>query len=191
MRLRYMSVANGMAFLTLFGLAWLLIPFTDNNLNGMPLLILAAFLFSLVLACINLIRAAASAPKEVEENKLSNQSLRRRTGKMFGIVFSVQFALIGLAAIIVFPMGLNDLFAPLVAMIVGLHFLPLARLFKIRIYYITAAMAIMAGITSFLIHTEPNRQDFVGSAMGIVLWLTAAYIFLKMKREMAIVKMGN
>jgi len=73
---------------------------------------------------------------------------------------------------------------PIIAIIVGVHFFPLARLFKTRIYNITGTVAVIAGLASFLMNTEPVRQDFVGFSMCIILWLTAAYNFIHVRREM-------
>ncbi len=191
MRWKYGRIARGMTFGTLFGLLWLLIPFQDNNLNGTPLSLSVVFMILLIIGCIYLFHIAASAPKESEENMILYKSERSRTGKMFGVVFSAEFVLIGLVASILIPKGLYDLFVPIIAIIVGVHFFPLAKLFKAYIYNITGAVAVIAGLASFLVRTEPARQDFVGFSMGIILWLTAAYSFIHVRKEMTNVKLNN
>jgi hypothetical protein len=188
MRWKYLGVVRGMIFLALFGLFWLLIPFQDNNISSTLLILLIIILILLILSCINVFNFATNIPKESEENTAIYKSVRKRTGKVFGIVFSIEFMLIGLAAGILFSNGLNDLFASVVAIIVGVHFFPLARLFKAGIYNITGAACILVGIVSFLSKTEPARQDFIGFSMGIIPWFTVAYIFIIVKREMANVK---
>lgn len=191
MRWKYKRIARGMTFGTLFGLLWLCIPFHDNNLNGIPLILSVIFVVLLIMGCIGLFHIAASTPKESEESMILHKSERSRTGKIFGVVFSAEFVLIGLAASILNSEGLYDLIATVIAIIVGVHFFPLAGLFKARIYNITGTVAVIAGLASLLVKTEPARQDFVGFSMGIILWLTAAYTFIHLRREMTNVKSNN
>jgi archaellum biogenesis protein FlaJ (TadC family) len=188
MRWKYRRIARGMTFGTLFGMLWLLIPFQDNNLNGTPLILSVIFLVLLIMGCIGLFHIAASMPKESKESAILDKTERSRTRKMFGLVFSAEFVLIGLGASILISKGLNDLVVPIIAIIVGVHFFPLARLFKAHVYNITGAAAVFAGLASFPVNTEPARQNFVGFSMGIILWLTAAYTFIHVRREMTDVK---
>jgi hypothetical protein len=176
---------------TLFGLLWLLIPFQDNNLNGILLIFSMVIMVLLIIGCIDLFHIAVSTPKESDENKTLYKSERNSTGKMFGVVFSTEFILIGLAASILIPKGLYNLLVPIISIIVGVHFFPLAGLFKARIYNITGAAAVIVGLASFLVHTEPARQDFVGFSMGLILWLTATYSFIHARREIPNVKLNN
>lgn len=181
----------GMTFGTIFGLLWLSVPFQDNNLNGIPLILSVIFVVLLIIGCISLFRIAASTPKESEESTILYKSQWNRTRKMFRVVFSAEFVLIGLAAGILISKGLYDLVVPIIAIIVGVHFFPLAGLFEARIYNITGTVAVIAGLASLLVKTEPARQDFVGFSMGIILWLTAAYTFIHLRREMMNVKSNN
>jgi hypothetical protein len=63
---------------------------------------------------------------------------------------------------------------PIVAAIVGLHFLPLARSIPVRLYYITAAGLVLTGAAGMLASVD-ERPLFVGLGAAAVLWATAVY----------------
>jgi hypothetical protein len=73
----------------------------------------------------------------------------------------------------------------LIALIVGLHFLPLAGLFSARAYYFTGALlsllaliaivALLLGVQ--LVGPSPNNWSlFVNMGAALVLWLTLLYV---------------
>ncbi|MGH9557617.1 MAG: hypothetical protein ACRD30_00145 [Bryobacteraceae bacterium] len=72
--------------------------------------------------------------------------------------------------------GRSDLRLQFIGVVVGLHFLPLARLFRARIYYWTGA-AMILGVTAALGIPAGSVRNLVACGSGAVsLWLTAAII---------------
>jgi hypothetical protein len=70
--------------------------------------------------------------------------------------------------------GLIAFIVPAVAIIVGLHFLPLAVLLKVRIYYATALLITLAGLAGLLI--DPSHRGLMtGLPVAGLLWLTCVY----------------
>ena len=59
---------------------------------------------------------------------------RRRRGRIVGIASALEGVAIFAAASVLVNLGRRDLIAPAVAIIVGVHFLPLARWFPAPIY---------------------------------------------------------
>lgn len=97
----------------------------------------------------------------------------RFNGRLYGIVNAVQWTLIVGAAAILPAFGNRDWIDPVSILIVGLHFLPLARGFGERLYYFTgAAMVLLAGIFPFVAESGPSSPvGLFGS--GVILWLSA------------------
>lgn len=70
--------------------------------------------------------------------------------------------------------GLIAFIVPAVAIIVGLHFLPLAKLFKVKIYYVAGVLITLAGIAGLAVDA-PHRALVTGLSAAALLWLTCAY----------------
>ena len=60
--------------------------------------------------------------------------------------------------------------------IVGLHFLPLGKIFKSPIYYATGAAMVLGSLASLAVHSGPLRNIAAFGVNGLSLWGTAAVI---------------
>src|SRR5699024_847532 len=96
----------------------------------LAILIGAALFFSGIM----MIRQSRHLPNT---NKFRNA---KNVKKWFNIVFEVEFVLIGIAAIVTNVIGHFDWFFPIMAIIVGVHFFPLAHLFQVSAYYVTGML---------------------------------------------------
>jgi hypothetical protein len=76
------------------------------------------------------------------------------------------------------------LLLPGLAIIVGLHFFPMARAVGISAYNVTASAMTVAGIGSLAV-TEPSRTALLGLGCAIILWLTIAQPFWAGRRRRA------
>jgi hypothetical protein len=118
----------------------------------------------------------ASPPSEVE-NAWGRQ-IRRRFGWISGLE--------GLAIFVV-VLSLNlahrpKAISPAIAIIVGLHFIPLAGLFGAPLYYVTGTLGCVIGVIGLLISQPSLRNTFVGIAFGLLLWLTTAMVLMQVSR---------
>ena len=77
--------------------------------------------------------------------------------------------------------GLSNLVAPAAAIIVGLHFLPLARWLPAPIYYGTGMLLVVLGIVGCAIRGAGPRALFVCLGSACVLWLTSAAVLRKLR----------
>ena len=92
----------------------------------------------------------------------------KRIGLRFGIIFGIEGALIGATSGILFATGLDDYLAPAIALIVGVHFIPLARVFERTIDYWVAGWVILVAITGILlIAFSPLEPALVSALVGI------------------------
>ncbi len=96
---------------------------------------------------------------------------RKRRGRVIGWAAGLEgvaiFATIGLLN----TFGLGAYAFPAVAVIVGLHFLPLAALLPLRAYYLSALSLVSVGIIGAFVQAA-DRPFVVGTLSAIALWVT-------------------
>jgi len=102
---------------------------------------------------------------------------KKRVGKWFGIIFGAEGLAIFLAINIVNYLGHPDLTIPVIALVVGLHFYPLARIFNRKIDYYLATWSTIIAVCAILFtlyKTIPAPAILVFTGVGIAL-ATSAY----------------
>lgn len=72
-------------------------------------------------------------------------------------------------------LGRVNLIGPVFAIIVGAHFLPLARALAIKTYYLTGAAMILVGIVGLAL-PFPQQIIMVGGAAAAILWASAVHL---------------
>lgn len=108
---------------------------------------------------------------------------RKRRGRIVGIASAAEGATIFAAVTVLVKLGRRDLIAPAVAIIVGLHFLPLARWFPAPIYYLTAALLVGVGMAGAVVQDLPARILTIGIGAAAVLWLSCGVVLLRADRQ--------
>jgi hypothetical protein len=71
---------------------------------------------------------------------------------------------------------------PVIAAIVGFHFVPLARSIPVRLYYLTAAGLVLTGAAGLLVPAG-GRPLVVGWCAAGVLWATAVWRLIRARRS--------
>ena len=166
--------AIGAMFLFFFGGAWLGLWVTLRFSSLFtPLTLVAAgtlALLSLAYRKYRVYRPALSAEPTSPE--------RRRISRIFNIVNATQWILILVVGNVLANVGLSAWIIPSVMFIVGVHFIPLARVFSNWRNYVTAgAMIATSALYPFLAPGGP--QDPAGPlAAGLILWISA-YVSLR------------
>jgi hypothetical protein len=178
------GVASGIFFLTFFGGAWALwgTSFLQGALHIGVYIIIGLVTLAFFGIGVMVMRYARSLPSvEAPEDVATG----RRIGIWFGVVFGAEAVLIALASILLSRFGADRFIAPVVALIVGIHFLPLARLFNVRPYYLVGALlcllaliAIVALLLGLQIAgpSSYNWTYFVSIGTALILWLTLLYL---------------
>jgi hypothetical protein len=72
--------------------------------------------------------------------------------------------------------GRPELISQAVALIVGIHFMPLAKIFRAPIYNWTAAAMILGVVASFAVPPGDFRNIVASGVCGLALWATEAEI---------------
>lgn len=170
------GVATGLMLMMLFTIMWACIA--NAGLGGEDYhLVLAAFILlalTFVITGIRLFGKAKSFPVATSERDVAE---RKKAGKWFGIIFGAEGLGIAIAVNVVINIGHPELIIPTIALVVGLHFYPLARVFKRNIDYYLATWATLIAILGIVFSlnktlTEPGVFAFVG--IGIAM-ATACY----------------
>ena len=166
--------ATGALFFSVFGGAWLVLWLAATQrattANGLPIgftLLALVFTGSWVLRRTK--HVLAQTPGTVAA------APARREGRLFGIVNAVQWGAVFLAGWLLPRLGLSLYFTPVVALIVGLHFFPLARLFRYRGHYLTGGALLLWALGCLLVVPPPEWQGRVALGTGVILWLSAGY----------------
>ena len=101
-----------------------------------------------------------------------------RVGRLIGIWSAVEGVAMFAAANVLINLGMSDAVGPALAIIVGLHFLPLARGIPVPLYYATGGALVAAGAAALLL-PGPHRLPATGAAAALILWISAAAIILR------------
>lgn len=160
---------SGIGFFALFGLGWWLLGV--GGLDG-PVRVAAIVAGCLVTAGV--LFAAARVLPTVAVAPISAD--RRRS---FNRVNGVQWLLIAVIAVTCGRAGQPVLIAPLIAIVVGLHFFPLAAVFAEPRLRVPGAALIAAGAVGLVLHLADapaiTVRLGVGAASAATLWATAAW----------------
>ncbi len=188
------GVASGVFFMAFFGTLWAGVGIVGLQGWGWLWLSLVAVLIGIGLlsAGISLRRASQRLPKQVAE-----ETALRWKGKRiwFRIIFATEGLSIWIVSGIFGAINRNDLIFPIMALIVGIHFFPLAALFQIKAYYLVGTLLCLLAIITLLVVPESVRlgdqqitfQSVVlGFGAALILWVVGLGLWLLGKRWLAL-----
>ena len=164
--------AIGAMFFIPFGAAWL--GLGASELVSSPVTVYAligvfAIIFFLVALRVRrraLERAGPPAPQTADD---------KRKDRWFHIINAGQWVVILVTGNVLANIGLRDWILPMVMFVIGLHFLPLARLFGAASHYLTGfALIAVACIYPFIVAGGPT-SGWGPVLAGLILWDSAAW----------------
>lgn len=184
------GVASGVIFMAFFGTLW-----ADIGIGGLQGWGGVWFLIGAVLVGIGLLLGGISLL--LASRRLSDQIAEvdvprgRRIGLWFVITFASEGVLIGVASGICNALHRFDLFFPIMALIVGVHFFPLAALFQVKVYYLVGALLCLLAIIALLVVPESVTLDgqhimaqwvVLGFGAALILWGVGVGLWLLGRR---------
>jgi hypothetical protein len=89
-----------------------------------------------------------------------------------------------LAANLVVNLGHRELLLPAIAVVVGLHFLPMAYAIPFRPFYALGVALLAAAAVGFALH-GPNGARVAGFAAATILWVAALLAVRRQQRAVA------
>ncbi len=174
------GVASGLCLMALFTVIWSGICFGGLIVTACWFLPLIFPLFSIwfIVNAVRLFKIAKFFPRATSEADIAEE---KRTGRWFGIIFGAEGLLIFIGINIVVHLGYPDLTIPTIALVVGLHFFPLAKVFKRTVDYYLASWSTLIALCGFaftLYHVMPANYvtAFVGA--GLALATTCYGVFM-------------
>lgn len=102
-----------------------------------------------------------------------------RRGRLVGWASAAEGIVIFIAANVLGNTGHHDAIAPMVAIVVGAHFVPLARGLPAPAYYLTAVALVGLGVAALMVGDLSTRLTVVSAGAAGVLWLTALSALLR------------
>lgn len=177
--LRLFGSGIGAFFLALFGAAWMFLSLIAAGNIAVWLYVLAGIVaIALLLAAGMAIRKGGPGARTA-----SNPRYRRRVRKVFGIINAIQWTAIFVAAFLLQRNGHDWLVVPAIAIIVGMHFWPLAPLFRFPLYYATGLSLVLWAIFAMIYWPRTAVPVATGLGTGVLLWTTAVIALLWAHRQ--------
>lgn len=175
------GTASGVMFMAFFGTVWADIGIGGLQVSSAISLFILAVLIGAILffSGMRLMKHSRHLPSTTQSHN------QRHVDKWFSIIFATQFGLIAIAAILTNIVGKFEWFFPIMAIIVGVHFFPLAHLFQVKMYYVTGTLICLLAIVILLfvpidIHISGHQIDawwtFIGLGSMFILWITSVVI---------------
>jgi len=172
--------ATGVLFLSGFGALWFLLGLAASQRLSLPTACaLAAGLVALVAGTVLLRRRSAALPA----SRLDPEE-QRQAGRTFGRVNAAQWAAIVLIAVVLGRLHLDAYTPAAVTVVVGLHFFPLARLFRSPQHHVTGAALVLWGAVCLLLVPRDVLQSTTAFGTGAVLWTAAAVTLARSFRQL-------
>jgi len=172
--------ATGVLFLSGFGALWFLLGLAASQRLSLPTACaLAAGLAALVAGAVLLRRRSAALPPSTLDPEE-----QRRAGRTFGRVNAVQWAAIVLIAVVLGRLHLDAYTPAAVTVVVGLHFFPLARLFRSPQHHVTGAALVLWGAVCLLLVPRDVLQSTSAFGTGAILWTAAAVTLVRSFRQL-------
>ncbi len=156
----------GLAILIFFACIWAEIPLVSSVTPYWVRIVPVAISLLLFLICSRAVRNAP--PRSAVERRNISRAVAWASGaEGIAIVASVNVLL---------KVNMPDAIVPVIAVIVGLHFLYLAAKMPAQAYYVTGALLVLAGLAGFALPT-PERLQVVCASAAIILWGTSVIVF--------------
>jgi hypothetical protein len=175
-RIAIKSIGVGLLLMAFFTMMWSGIA--EGGFNGsdhyISTVIFSAFSLTFIIYGVYLFVMAKHFPLSTEADK----SEVKEIWKWYGIIFGAEGAVIPIVVFSLIAFHYDALIIPGIAMVVGLHFYPMAKLFNRKIDYYLATWTCLIALTGIIMTLRDATQSAVFSFTGIgVAIATSGYGF--------------
>ncbi len=157
---------SGLLLMTLFTIIWVAIA--EAAFKGkdywVTSLVFGIIIISFIFYYIKFYRLGKSIP---EQAMLKVDKSEKLKGKWFGIIFGIEGIAIFLTHNILLNIRHYNLFFPCVAMIVGLHFFPLGKIFSRRFDFVMGVWTCFIALIGFILTYQPVPVYLSTAVIGI------------------------
>jgi hypothetical protein len=162
--------AIGALFMSIFGGLWISFWAADTYSGWAWLAVVGPTSGLLCVTAVRLYRRNASA---LSANSTADGA--RRTSRQFIRINAMQWVAIGVVALALWLTDHAQWILPATIAIIGLHFLPLGRLFHYAPHYVSG-LALMVHALTYPRLASAGPASAVGAlGVGLILWMSAAW----------------
>lgn len=172
------ALGLGMAALimTIFGFTWLGWGFSaEKTFTVMRWIGFYLATIALLAASVHALRRGKALMKA---HSAQREEFWASTSKQFRLVAILEGVGCGIVVLLTIVFHRLDLLAAGISVAVGIHFLPLAKLFRFPAYYATGIIIILCDVLGLALLSSDAITVFVGISTGTVLWVTAIYALI-------------
>jgi hypothetical protein len=95
----------------------------------------------------------------------------------------IEWMLVGIGTFLLSRIGRYDLIPQLFGLVIGLHFLPIAKVFQLPSYYCVGAIMIAGELCSLLLIPRGDLRNIVGcGCIGLTLWINGLIILSRISK---------
>ena len=159
--------ATGAVILGIFAVVWWIVGLRTAG-HGLATVWVVPVLASLALAAaVTPLRGATGPVDDADEARRNRLVMQWSAAEGVAIVIAIN---------VLVSVGHREAFVPVVALIVGAHFIPLARGLPAPAYYVTAAALVALGLVGLAMPGRAEGITLVSAGAAVILWITAAIV---------------
>lgn len=163
--------AVGAMFFAVFGGVWLLVGCQLADWHGwLSVAVVLTIALIMVLTAVSVVRKRRDAMRAFRQTAEG-----RRMRRQFRAINVVQWVLVISAVYLLYRFKLDAWTAPAIMLIVGLHFLPLARVFRQPAHYLTGVILVVTALVYPILSPGGPVSPIGCLIAGIILWLGALW----------------
>jgi hypothetical protein len=173
------SIATGLLLMAFFTMMWTGIAESgfEGRDHSITAMVFASFSMVFIVYAIYLFTVSKRFPEMSGEQRLEGKKM----SKWYGIIFGSEGAVIGITCGILYWLHDADFIIPAIALIVGLHFYPMANIFNRKIDYYLATWVCMVAISGIVMLvqksiTAPHLFAFTG--IGVAMATTGYGLYM-------------
>jgi len=159
--------ATGAVILGIFAVVWWIVGMRTAGHSAAVVWVVPVIASVMLGAAVTRLRGASGPVDDVDEKRRNRLVMMWSAAEGVAIVIAIN---------VLVSVGHRDAFVPVVALIVGSHFIPLARGLPAPTYYVTAAALIAVGLVGFSMPALTARITLVSAAAAVILWITAGVV---------------
>lgn len=185
----YIGLAIGQLWLSLAGTAFVAVLWVlGQNILQISLILAGVVLIGICLlgTSIVLLRNARHLPNDstLPESVARSKEIGRRVGRRFGLVVLIEVVIIAAVNVVLAQSGHGEWIVPATYFIVGVHFIPLAFVFRVKPYVLLGILWIIVTLCTVLFTSAGTMLGqglgawvlFPLAGCGLATWIITAYI---------------
>ncbi|TDQ42636.1 hypothetical protein [Aureibacillus halotolerans] len=166
------GAATGMIFMAVFSVLWAYTGTLGLQGWGEPWVFLLSMMISILLMVggIYLMKSSKKLTRKTEDKTSRGDQLT--TQRVFNLVFALEGVAIFIVAFMLNQFNLAEHIPASIAIIVGVHFIPLAFLFRLKLYHWAGGALCLLGLISLTV--APNEIVVFDHSIWLA-WIIASF----------------